>query len=191
MIYQSAPFFAECRAYGHLIKHAVNGKVAVYCHGYLDLPATAEKDLKRVFKIDTWDRRPSDQQQPLHAIVKDLVRVDFTLDDSVLRKMLRDLKKLMKLDIFPQDIKLSNYGDGMLLDFSITITKPHWRFKFDMALGGASKTLEHEQKVAFQYLLDTCGISTSVRCERDFEFCKKLRWCPHGGERLNRKKYPA
>lgn len=132
---QTDPFYNECRAYGKLIECGVNGKVAVRCHGYLTLPATIEKKLFQRFEVYEWDRDRDKaelsvlQRQPLRAIVKDLVQIDNPLTGKQLNKMRKDLLKMHRLGIYPQDIRERNYGDGLLLDFSIAITAPHWVFE--------------------------------------------------------------
>lgn len=98
------------------------------------IPAKYEDELKHRFGIIDWDRpveengkRPS-QMQPLKAIVKDLVLEDTTWSPKTARKMLKDLRKIRQQGIYVMDIKPENYKGGLLVDFSIAITKPHFLF---------------------------------------------------------------
>lgn len=132
---QTDPFFKECRAYGKLIDRGVNGKVAVRCYGHLAIPAAIEEELAQRFEVYSWNRPIVEsrlmisKRQPLRAIVKDLIQDDIALNESILRRMWKDLRKIRKLGVRPQDVRLRNYGAGLLLDFSIAITKPHWFFR--------------------------------------------------------------
>ncbi len=42
--------------------------------------------------------------------------------------MLRDLKRIRKLGVYPMDVAARNYKGGLLLDFSVAITEPHYLF---------------------------------------------------------------
>lgn len=103
MLYQADPFYHECRAYGRLIYCAVNGKVAVRCHGHLALFAAREEDLARRFEVYA-RRRPKDdtkrmisKRQPLRAIVKDLIQGHNPLNEKACMKNreMRNLQVIM------------------------------------------------------------------------------------------------
>lgn len=49
---QTDTFYNECRAYGKIINHGVNGKVAVHCHGHLAIPAAMEEELAERFEVE-------------------------------------------------------------------------------------------------------------------------------------------
>ena len=190
---QTDPFFNECRAYGKLIASGVNGKVAVHCHGHLALPASIEDELAQRFEVYSWNRPPVksrlrltvSKRQPLRAIVKDLAQDHSTLNESILRKMWKDLCKIRKLGVHPQDVRLRNYGGGLLLDFSIAITKPHWFFELKEPWEIRSMAKHEMQR--FQVLINDSGVKTDLRAVRNREYCAKLRGCPGGRER-NRQK---
>lgn len=65
------------------------------------------------------------QRQPLRAIVKDLIKGNTPLNEKSLCKVLKDLIKIRKLGVHPQDVRLRNYGGELLLNFGIAIKKPH------------------------------------------------------------------
>ena len=107
--FQTDPFYNECRAYGRLIECNVNGKVAVRCHGHMAIPATREEELDRRFEVYKWDRPENDsklsvsKRQPFRAIVKDLIEDD-SLNERKLIRMRKDLLKMHKMGVYPQDV---------------------------------------------------------------------------------------
>ncbi len=129
------PFFNECRAYGRLIDASQNGKIAVRCYGHMSIPADKEEELSQKFNIQAWDRpgeeyaRPASRRQPFRAVVKDLIREPVQLTPRVIKKMLKDLKTMRELGVFPMDVCARNYEGGLLVDMSIAITTPHFLFK--------------------------------------------------------------
>ena len=128
------PFFNECRAYGRLVEANQNGRIAVRCHGHMSVPAAVEEELARRFGVRTWDRpeeeyaRPVPGRQPFRAVVKDLVREPVPWTHKVAKKMLKDLKAMRRLGVYPMDVGARNYEAGLLVDMSIAITTPHYRF---------------------------------------------------------------
>ncbi len=128
------PFYNECRAYGRIIEAGLNGKVAVRCYGHMSIPAEEEEGLKKRFGIDSWDRPGEEyaklprRRQPFRAIVKDPVQKDVKMTERVARKMLRDLKRIRKVGVYPMDIQARNYKAGFVLDFSVAMTYPHFLF---------------------------------------------------------------
>ena len=105
------PFYRECRAYGRLEEKKLNGKVAVYCHGYITISANKEEQLEREFDVVDWDRpgeeydKPVSQRQPFRAIVKDLVLKDIPLTAKIADKMLTDLKRIRRTSSSAQEGK--------------------------------------------------------------------------------------
>ena len=178
------PFFNECRAYGRLIEADVNGKIAVRCHGYLTIPAAKEKDLAQRFDVDAWDRPAGDsylpvaKRQPLRAIVKDLAEVDRPLTEENLIRMRKDLLKMHRLGVYPQDVRERNYGGGLLLDFSIAITKPHWVFETKKPWW--INHMKNDDMDMLQVVMLKSGVKTWQRAVRNREYCMKLRGCPDG-----------
>lgn len=183
---QSDPFFNECRAYGRLIETGTNGKIAARCHGSLPVPADRETELYRRFDV-CWDR-PQDQPS-FRAIVKDLIQIDKRITERMLGKMRRDLLKMRKLGVFPQDIYLRNYGAGLLLDFSIAVTEPHW--VFESRSSRYISCMKNGEMNMFQNMIRDSEVRTWLRSVSNREYCKKLRNCPDGKTRRRRKRYPA
>ena len=191
--FQTDPFHNECRAYGRLIECDVNGKVAVRCHGHMAVPAAREEELARRFEVYVWDRPEDDsklsasERQPFRAIVKDLIEDDRPLNEKKLIRMRKDLLTMHKLGVYPQDVQERNYRGGLLLDFSIAITKPHW--VFEMKRPWWISTMENDDMNMLQVIMLESGVKTWQRAVRNREYCTKLRGCPEGKERkrTNRK----
>ena len=123
--HQLDPFFAECRAFGHLIELNQDDELAVRCHGYVMLSSEIEKRIIDNFDIQDWNREAEDENQPLKAIVKDLVCSNSFLGKWSFRTMRKKIKRLHELGIYNMDIRTDNYLNGRLFDFSAAITTPH------------------------------------------------------------------
>lgn len=190
--FQTDPFYNECRAYGRLIERDVNGKIAVRCHGHMAIPAAREEELARRFEVHAWDRPADDsklsvsKRQPFRAIVKDLIEDDRPLDEKKMVRMRRDLLRMHKLGVYPQDVRERNYGGGLLLDFSIAITKPHWVFETKRPWW--IRTLRNDDLNMLQVVMLESGVQTWQRAVRNREYCMKLRGCPDGKERKRTKR---
>ena len=176
------PFYNECRAYGRLAEMGLNGKIAVHSYGHITLPAAMEDELDRKFNIATWDRPDKDfdksvsERQPLRAIVKELVRdnVPFTAKDVT--KMLRHLKRLRRLGIYPMDVRARNYRAGFLIDFSTAITKPH--YLFENRPEWYVSMLQQDDLLRFDKMIENAKLGTWVRATPNHEYLEKLRRPP-------------
>lgn len=108
--------------------------MAVRCHGYITFPAEIERQLERDFQVDDWHRsgqdynKPVSSRQPIQAIMKDLIVKDEPLTGRVADKMLRGLKKMRSIGIYPGDIYERNYKAGLLVDMSTARTLPHFLY---------------------------------------------------------------
>ena len=188
--FQTDPFYNECRAYGRLIECDTNGKIAVRCHGHMTIPATRQEELYQRFEVYAWDRpqdeskMPVSKRQPFRAIVKDLVEDDHPLNEMELIRMRKHLLKMHRLGVYPQDVRERNYGGGLLLDFSIAITKPHWVFETKMPWW--IRSLTNCDLNMLQVIMLESGVTTWQRAVRNREYCMKLRGCPDGKERKRR-----
>lgn len=173
------PFYNECRAYGRLIDAKLNGKLAVHCHGYMTLPAAMEDELQRRFMITTWDRPTDDQEkpvskrEPLRAIVKNLVRENAAFEKKDIKKMLVNLKRLLKLGIYPLDVNSRNYRGGILLDFSIAITEPH--YLFETRPKWQVDRYKREDLLLFDRMIEDANINTQVRAMPNDMYRERLR----------------
>lgn len=171
------PFYSECRAYGRLIDGGVNGKVAVRCYGYLTLPAELEEQLRRDFNVELWNRsdydKPASEREPFRAIVKDLIMEEVPWTEKVVKKMLRDLHRVRKLGVYVMDVQARNYRGGLLIDFSIAMTEPHYLFVIKPSHQVA--TNKRDDLLSFQEMIEEKGIVTWERAVRNWDYCEKLR----------------
>lgn len=171
IIEQMDPFYAECRAYGRIEEKKLNGKVAVRCYGFTDVPADREEEISQTFNIniDDWQRpaeeykRPSFQRQPFRAIVKDLVRTEVCFTKAMVRKMRTDLRKLREIHIVVRDIRSDNYLDGKLVDFSVSWTVPHLMLSRDIRSERAIDISLVSDTYDFDDMIKDEGISTNIR----------------------------
>ena len=173
------PFYCECRAFGKIIKSGLNGKIAVGCHGYLTISATRERELKEKFDIGVWNRpdeeglKPASQKQPIRAIVKDLVPDTVPFTQKQVNKIMRDLKKMIRLDIYPRDIQTRNYVGGLLVDMSTAITKPHYLLRI-WPKWRVDRLKEADLR-SYDTMLKAQKFVTWNRATRNEEYCAKLR----------------
>ena len=173
------PFYNECRAYGRLKEKKLNGKVAVYCHGYIPISADKEEQLEREFEVGDWNRpgdeydRPVSKRQPLRAIVKDLVLKDIPLTAKVADKMLTDLKRMRRIGIYPGDIVWRNYKAGLLVDFGSARTEPC--YLFDLRPGRQTQITKNTDLYMWEDMRKEYKLNTRKRAVRDEEYCANLR----------------
>lgn len=173
------PFYNECRAYGRFAETHQDGKIAVRCYGHLSIPAEREDELERKFRIKDWDRPdkeyaiPVAKREPFRAIVKELVREDEPLTQRAVKKMLKDLKKMRDLGVYPLDVRARNYKGGRLLDMSVAMTEPH--YLFNIRPRWQIRSMKREDLLMFDKMISDEGISTWVRALPKREMCEKLR----------------
>ena len=176
------PFYNECRAYGRLVEAGLNGKIAVRCYGHLTLPAAIEDELDQKFEVDTWDRPDEDfdksvsERQPLRAIVKELIRNDLSFTAKDVNKMLRHLKRLRQLGIYPMDVAARNYRAGLLIDFSAAMTEPH--YLFETRPEWHVSMLQQDDLFLFDRMIEDAKLGTWVRATPNPEYLQKLRRPP-------------
>ncbi len=170
------PFYNECRAFGRIIESNQNGKIAVRCYGHLAIPAEREEELKQRFNIETWNRPDEERaskRQPFRAIMKDLVLGTVPFTDKQVKKMLRDLKRLRRLGIYPRDVQTRNYVGGLLVDMSIAITEPH--FLFNIRPKWHVREVKLADLLSFDTMMEEEKVGTWHRAARNEEYCGKLR----------------
>ncbi|KAL8739396.1 MAG: hypothetical protein Q9190_007804 [Brigantiaea leucoxantha] len=173
------PFYNECRAYGRLVEKGLNGKVAVRCHGYTTLPPEKEEELAQKFGVYEWYRPDEDYAKALpkrlvfRALVKDFVREDVPLTHKVVVKMLRDLKTMREAEIYNMDIYARNYKGGLLIDFSIAMTAPHYLFDIKSEWwSGVQKKLDLFQ---FDRMIRSEEVVTNISAVANDDYLAKLR----------------
>ncbi|KAH6645473.1 kinetochore Sim4 complex subunit FTA2-domain-containing protein [Truncatella angustata] len=162
------PFFAECRAFGLLVKEGKDDKLAVRCHGYLYLPGSVEQRIEQQFGIYDWNRTQEDNNKPLRAIVKDYIRYKSFDKPSNFAIMRDKVEKLNNMGIYNMDVRKENYLAGRLFDFSVAITIPHLSFSMDFRT--QAQILEDSQ-----YDLICFNAMTKRAIEQD-DSKKKGRW---------------
>ncbi|KAI1753886.1 hypothetical protein F4782DRAFT_496185 [Xylaria castorea] len=202
LTFHSDPFFAECRAYGRInqyyeglrdkTRRGPRGsrprrsrpgprdvqirQLAVPCYGYMTLAAEYEKMLGDKFGVWDWNRlEREDSRQitktPFRCLVKQLIPSQVSILNP--RRMLGDLKQLRKIGILTRDIYARNYKAGLLVDFSVAWTKPHWCWE---GLGPYQRECEEKSELClFDAMIKSEEIKTTVRATRNGEYCQKLR----------------
>lgn len=179
----SDPFYNECRAFGQIIQAGQNGGIAVRCYGHLTLPAEIERDLNQRYKL-AWDRPADDydeplfQRQPFRAIVKELIKDDVPLSQKDMNKMVKDLKEIRALGVYPMDLCRRNYRAGLLVDMSLAMTEPHYLFGLRSKYHVAD--MKREDLVNILQIAKDGGFTCRMR---DDKFCSKLR--PRGGKKIS------
>jgi hypothetical protein len=199
LTFHSDPFFAECRAYGRISQYyneaekTGNGKseikqrnkpprkikeMAAPCYGYIAVPADPyETLLRNKFGVTSWNRsdddakKPETNRQPFRALIKKFI----DSPRSVVRpgKMLRDLKLMRSIGIYPRDIFARNYKDGLLVDFSIAWTQPHWFLGF---LGKGQFQIKTDNELhLFDEMIEQSDVKTNVRAFPSLKYLKMLR----------------
>ncbi|KAI0975665.1 kinetochore Sim4 complex subunit FTA2-domain-containing protein [Xylaria arbuscula] len=199
LTFHTDPFFAECRAYGRINQYYeglgntagrtlgrsrpgsrnVNTRLlAVPCYGYITLSPDYELLFRDKFDIFDWNRPDledsnHDTRKPFRALVKKLIPSQVSILNP--RRMLGDLKKLRKLGIFTRDIYARNYKDGLLVDFSVAWTEPHWCMT---AMGPYQLGCEKRSDLnLFDEMIKREKVKTVVRATRNYLYCRKLRSC--------------
>lgn len=103
----------------------------------------------------------------------DLISKYVPLVRRSVKKILGDQKRMGKLGIYPMDVQARNYKGGLLVDFSVAMTEPHYLFVIKPRW-----RIEHyklEELNAFGSVVRDAGIITWERAEPDPEYCEKLR----------------
>ncbi|KAI1299763.1 kinetochore Sim4 complex subunit FTA2-domain-containing protein [Xylaria venustula] len=197
LTFHTDPFFAECRAYGRINQYyeglgntaerrrgrsrsgprtANTRLLAVPCYGYITLSADYEKLFREKFDIFDWNRPDLEDsnhvaRKPFRALVKKFIPSQVSILNP--RRMLGDLKKLRNLGIFVRDIYARNYKDGLLVDFSVAWTEPHWCMR---AMGRYQLECEKRSDLnLFDAMIEHKKVKTVVRATRNYLYCRKLR----------------
>lgn len=168
---ESDPFFAECRAYGRIPeieKDKSVGEIAVPCYGFLGLlPELCEQQIfaAEPFNITDWNRSPLDlskpveKREPFRALVKKLITHPKAIIEP--HKMLSDLQTLNNGGIYQRDISARNYVGGLLVDFGMAWTRPHWILE---VLGdNYLEKRKTDELRAFDRMMKEKGIKTTAR----------------------------
>lgn len=179
----SDPFYNECRAFGQIIRAGQNGRIAVRCYGHLTLPAETERDLEQRYKL-AWDRPAEDYDKPMSkrqlfcAIVKELIVDDVPLSQKAVNKMVKDLKEIWALGVYPMDVCRRNYREGLLVDMSLAMTELHYLFGLR-----PKRDVEDMKREDLANILQIAKDEGSACRVRDDDFCSKLR--PRAGQKIS------
>lgn len=153
------------------------------------MPAAEEDFFEQRFQITSWDRpedeyeKPVAKRTPFRAIVKELVETDVAFTKKNLPSMLRHLRRLAELGVWPLDILARNYRAGLLLDFSAALTEPHYFLETRQPSQVDSE--KREGFLAFDAMVEEAGIQFSKsRAMPSYEFTRKLRNPPQRPEAL-------
>ncbi|KAI1418958.1 kinetochore Sim4 complex subunit FTA2-domain-containing protein [Xylaria sp. FL1777] len=133
------PFASECRAYGRL-KEINKPDIAAACYGYLFLSTKNNNSLDGAdftelewVEIRDWKHDAGKPKALIRTLVKEYIESESPFSPGMVPKMLRNIKLLHKYGIVHRDIREDNYREGLLVDFSIALTVPH--FLLDLKLG--------------------------------------------------------
>ena len=146
----------------------------------MPIPAELEDEIDRQFDTEgAWGRTREDfrksasERRPLRAIVKDLVREETPLTDKTVKKMLRNLKRIRKLGVYPMDIRARNYKAGLLLDLSSAFTEPHFLFKIRPR--HEERFRKHQDLIRFDRMVQDAGVVTWERALPNQKYIANLR----------------
>lgn len=122
--------------------------------------------------MEDWDRLAGDRQ-PIRAIVKEIIRDDNPVTDKVAKKILRDLRKMRKMGVYPMVVRARNYKAGLLVGMSIAITTPHYLFKIRSPW--QISMLQVQDLAMFDEMISDEEVVPSVRALLNEQYCTKLR----------------
>lgn len=173
------PFYAECRAYGAIINAGLNGRITPTCYGYMMLSKDQDEKLMKTFNRPDFKRylNSSSPQRPLRAIVKELVPAGTpSFTRRHVRQMLKDIRTLVKIGVYTDDLAVRNYLDGRLIDFSAAYTKPHVDLSYGLRSDWHVWYKENRPFMRFDgmIILDT-NFNSNIRAIPNYDYCKKLR----------------
>jgi hypothetical protein len=77
------------------------------------------------------------------------------------------------MGVYPMDIRAPNYKDGLLVDFSVACTEPH--FMFEIRPKWMVDVLKRQDLLMFEKMKRDENIQTWARALRNEEYCLRLR----------------
>ncbi|KAF2181313.1 hypothetical protein K469DRAFT_713737 [Zopfia rhizophila CBS 207.26] len=166
------PFFAECRAYGRIDefykKHSGKkdpGRIAAPCYGYIYITKEQEASLQSQFGSLEWNRANSDADKQIRALVKQFIPNE-PIDTKVrsIQRMVKDLKTLQSIGVYPRDICARNYRGGLLVDFGMALTEPSC--VLNVLPEWMARKERKRDRGAFDEMIQELGIKTLVRASR-------------------------
>lgn len=160
-IMEMDPFNAECRAYGRL-EETDSQHLAAGCYGYLLLNQSQENAIEQLdaevsAEPDPWDRQDTFSGKPLRCLVKEYLEVGATpFTPKQVSRIKNNIRQIHKLGIVIYDVRLGNYINGNLIDFSQAHTVPH----FDLDLNSRMNTRSTIAKLCAHDLADFDAMMT-------------------------------
>lgn len=118
------PFFRECRAYGRIKQHGIDGKYTARCYGHLPIDSKKAEELAQHFHIE-WN----ETKKPLQALVKELVEHPSLHNDEPLLNV-ETLKKMYQLDIIVLDVEGENLVSGRIKSLAMSEVLPFYKDEF-------------------------------------------------------------
>ena len=89
--------------------------------------------------------------------------------------MLRDLKKLNRIGVFPFDASIRNWRNGKIFDFSWSMTLPHVQLSYGIFSKKMVRVAMDQDFADFDDMISNERIETPIRAHRNLEYCRKLR----------------
>ncbi|PHH92216.1 hypothetical protein CDD83_8416 [Cordyceps sp. RAO-2017] len=133
-------------------------------------------DQKEKEQKDFVDRpqKPGKRQgrQPVRAIVKELASTESGVEAPSLRRILRNISKLNRLDIYNQNIRKDNFRNEKLVDFGSSWTEPHCILEADKDEAAETRV---QDLVMFDEMVAMESLKTHVRATPNWLYCNKLR----------------
>ena len=178
IIYHNDPFYNECRAYGR-IKEGLSGTrktqdIIVPCHGFLFL----SNDDMQLLESKGIDLGARGETGLARAIVKEYIPpgTGHGITNKSLRSTLGKLRRLNRLKIYTQDIRLDNFLGGKLVDFGQAITEPHYRMEhFEKTNPAEARDTRSTDLVMFDEMVAEERFLTSVKALPNQVYRGKLR----------------
>lgn len=100
---------------------------------------------------------------------------DTPLTDNIADKILRDTKRMRRCGIYPGDVRIRNYKNGLLVDLSAARTEPF--HLFDIRFAKQVAKMKNRDLYMWEDMVEENQVETSLRAVRNEKYCAKLR--PH------------
>ncbi|PHH84126.1 hypothetical protein CDD83_2438 [Cordyceps sp. RAO-2017] len=111
-------------------------------------------------------------KQPVRAIVKELASTESGVEAPSLRRILRDISKLNRLDIYNRNIRKDNFRNEKLVEFGSSWTEPHCMLEADKDEAAETRV---QDLVMFDEMVAMESLKTHVRATPNWLYCNKLR----------------
>ena len=92
--------------------------------------------------------------------------------------MLKDLKKMRELEVYPRDVQARNYVGGFLVDMSVAMTEPH--YLFDIRPKWRVERWKEADLISYDNMMEDENIKDPPRATRNETYHAKLRSSKRG-----------